>query len=251
MENKMIKIEVLNKNFGGLSAIKDLNLEIIEGEVVGLIGPNGAGKTTLFNLITGFIRPDSGLIKFKGENIVGFYPYKITKRGIARTFQIVRPFANMTVRENILVGMVSKVDYNIFNLLKDYSEIQKKRVTQILDLIGLQKRKDDLAANLPYAFRKRLEIGRALATEPKLLLLDEPSAGLNPKELNEQIEIIREINLQGITIIIIEHIMKVIMNISRKIIVLSYGKKIAEGIPKEVCKNKVVIDAYLGGTKVD
>jgi len=242
----MIKIRNLSKYFGGLAATKNMNLEVRKGEILGLIGPNGAGKTTLFNLITGFCTPDSGTIKLKGENIVGFKPNEITKRGIARTFQIVRPFINMTVMENVLVGEISKIDHNIFKVLRKCSPDQKKKGSQILDLVGLKMEKNDFTASLPYALKKKVEISRALATEPELLLLDEPTAGLNPKELNDQITLIKKLNSQGITIVIIEHRMRMIMSISDRIIVLSYGEKIAEGTPREISQNKAVIDAYLG-----
>lgn len=246
----LLETKNLVKSFGGIMAIKNLSFQVEIGGIIGLIGPNGAGKTTLFNLVTGFLKPDSGLIIFNDKNIIGLKPYEINKIGITRTFQIVKPFSSMTVKDNIAVSIIVREDKKILDIRKVLNKLsteQKIEIGEILNFIGLENYKDHTAANLPYALKKRLEIGRALASRPKLLLLDEPSSGLNLKELNNQIDLINEIHSQGITIVIIEHIMKVIMNLSHNLIVLSYGEKIAQGTPKDVASNKIVIDAYLGG----
>jgi len=228
----------LNKSFGGLAAVKDVSFRIERGEILGLIGPNGAGKTTIFNLITGFLSPDSGWVEFKGERITGLKPpHKICLKNIGRTFQLVKPFKGMTVLENVMVGTFSKV--------KRTKEARQEAL-KILEFIGLSGHRDSLASSLTIADRKRLELGRALATQPELLLLDEVVAGLNPKETEEIIRIIKGISDQGVTLFIIEHVMKAIMALSHRIIVLHHGEKIAEGTPEEISKDKRVIDAYLG-----
>jgi len=240
LEDKSFILEVkgLTKHFGGLAAVKNVDFQIKRGEILGLIGPNGAGKTTIFNLISGFLTPDSGEVKFKGERITGLKPpHKITMRRMGRTFQLVRPFNNMTVLENVMVGCFCRT--------KERRKAEQK-AKEILNFFGLSGYQNSLAANLTIADRKRLELCRALATEPELLLLDEVVAGLNPKETEDIIELIRKISQQGITLFVIEHVMQAIMSLSERIIVLSYGEKIAEGTPQEISKNKKVIDAYLG-----
>ncbi|MCD6473105.1 branched-chain amino acid ABC transporter ATP-binding protein/permease [Candidatus Aerophobetes bacterium] len=236
--SNILEVKGLHKNFKGLVAVKEVSFEVKKGEILGLIGPNGAGKTTIFNLITGFLLPDSGTVKFKGETITGLRPpHKICVKHIGRTFQLVKPFSKMTVLENVMIGA--------FSQSKKTTEV-RERSKRILSFIGLLDHQDSLAANLTIADRKRLELGRALATHPELLLLDETMAGLNPKETEDIIELIRKIHEQGITLFIIEHVMKAIMSLSDRIVVLNYGEKINEGTPAEVSKNKKVIDAYLG-----
>jgi branched-chain amino acid transport system permease protein len=237
-KSPLFRVQSLSKRFGGLAAVRDISFEIKKGEILGLIGPNGAGKTTIFNLITGFLPPDSGKIEFKGEKITGLRPpHKVCIKYIGRTFQLVKPFSNMTVLENVMVGAFSRV--------RRASEA-KEEAMRVLDFIGLSMYRDSLASSLTIADRKRLELGKALATKPELLLLDEVVAGLNPRETEEIIEIIKAISRQGITLFIIEHVMKAIMTLSHRIIVLHHGEKIAEGIPAEISRDRRVIDAYLG-----
>ncbi len=238
MKSPLFKAESLTKYFGGLAAVKDVSFEIKKGEIVGLIGPNGAGKTTIFNLITGFLPPDSGRIEFKGEEITGLKPpHKVCLNHIGRTFQLVKPFKNMTVLENVMVGAFSRV--------RGAREARKEAM-KVLDSIGLLGYSNSLASSLTIADSKKLELGKALATRPELLLLDEVVAGLNPRETEGIIEIIQAISHQGITLFIIEHVMKAIMTLSHRIIVLHHGEKIAEGTPGEISRDKRVIDAYLG-----
>ena len=247
----------LTKRFGGLTAVRDVNFALQSGEILGLIGPNGAGKTTLINLLTGYYAPNSGEIVYKERKISGLKPHSINNMGIARTFQIVRIFHKLSVLDNVRSGLVDRRTrppwkVALDSLVKDREaqitgRMGEKRAIQLLEFVGLAAYRHELAENLPYAYCKRLEIARALATGPEILLLDEPSAGLNPKEQNDQITIIRSINAQGITILIIEHVMKVIMDISHRIMVLHHGEKIAEGSPQEIYRNESVVEAYLGG----
>jgi len=239
----LLQIKKATKRFGGLTAVKNVDLEMERGEIVGLIGPNGAGKTTLFNVISGFYPPTEGNILFEGIDITGFKAYQTCRLGIARTFQIVKPFGNMTVLENVMVGN--------FCRMRNTREV-KNGASQILELIGLFEKKDELAKSLTLPDRKRLELAKALATQPKFLLLDEVNAGLNPAEIIQVLNIIRRIRDEwGVTFLVIEHLMSVIMNLSERIIVLSYGEKIAEGTPDEVSKNQKVIEAYLGEEYVE
>ncbi len=224
--------------FGGLAAVSNVSFQVNQGEIVGLIGPNGAGKTTIFNLINNYFSPTSGDIVFQGEKITGLPTHEICKRGIARTFQVVKPFRRMSVLENIMTSAF---------LRYPKAEEAREKARWCLDYTDLLAYQDTLGRSLPLGQRKRLEIARALATEPKLLLLDETCAGLNPSELNEAIDIIRKINQDlGITIIIIEHHMKVIMSISHRIVVLHHGQKISEGTPQQVVSSPQVVEAYLG-----
>ncbi|MEM3798442.1 MAG: ABC transporter ATP-binding protein [Candidatus Bathyarchaeia archaeon] len=229
----------LIKRFGALEAIKDVSFKVNEKEVVGLIGPNGSGKTTLFNLISGVYKPDSGKIKFMGEDITGLPSHKICRMGIARTYQLVRPFLNMSVLENVMVGAL----YGAGNgLSKSRSES-----FEYLRFVGLDHKKDVPARNLNICERKFLEIARALATKPKILLLDEPLSGLNPKEINDAKDLIKRIRDDfGVTVFWVEHIMKALRGIVERVIVLNYGEKIAEGSFEEVTSNQRVIEAYLG-----
>jgi branched-chain amino acid transport system ATP-binding protein len=224
--------------FGGLAAVSNVSFQVKQGEIVGLIGPNGAGKTTIFNLINNYFSPTSGEIVFQGENITGLPTHEICKRGIARTFQVVKPFRRMSVLDNIMTSAF---------LRYPKAEEAREKARWCLDFTDLLAYQNTLGRSLPLGQRKRLEIARALATEPKLLLLDETCAGLNPSELNEAIDIIRKINQElGITIIIIEHHMKVIMSISHRIVVLHHGQKISEGTPQQVVSSPQVVEAYLG-----
>ncbi|RLC36671.1 MAG: hypothetical protein DRH33_06640, partial [Candidatus Nealsonbacteria bacterium] len=231
----------LTKKFGGLIAVDNLSFEVREGSILGVIGPNGAGKTTLYNLITGFYPLNNGKIEFKGKIISGLNSPNIICRNykISRTFQVVKLFANLTVLENIIVGAFCREN-----------DIEKatKKAQKVVEFIGLKKYANTLAHSLPIALKKSLELGRSLATEPELLLLDESMAGLTPEEMKDLIELIRKISKSGITIIIIEHVMKAIMTLSERIIVLNYGKKIAEGTPKEIAQNEKVIEVYTGQT---
>jgi branched-chain amino acid transport system ATP-binding protein len=236
------EVKRLVKFFGGLAAVNNVSFEVKEGEIFGLIGPNGSGKTTIFNLINAYYPLSSGEINFQGKKIDGLKTHQIAKLGIGRTFQVVKPLSRMTVLENVMASAFCRVD-NI--------EEARKRAIKTLKFTNLIHRKDYVAKSLTIGDRKRLEITRALATGPTLLLLDETAAGLNPSELDEAIGLIRKIRDSGITIIIVEHIMKVIMSISDRIHAISYGQSIAEGIPKEVANNRGVIEAYLGEAHVE
>jgi len=233
----MLEVKNLTKFFGGLGAVRELSFRVEKGQIFGLIGPNGAGKTTVFNLINGFYPPTSGEILFKGKPITGLKPNAICKKGIARTFQVVKPLSRMTVLENVMASAFCRV-----NSIKKAQE----EALKTLDFCGLTHRKDYLARSLTIGDRKRLEITRAMATHPEVILLDETAAGLNPTELEDAIALIRKIREQGVTILIVEHIMKVIMSISDRIHAINYGQTIAEGTPQEVASNKAVIEAYLG-----
>lgn len=254
MKNKTVffAAENISKNFEGLLVLDRIYLKIEERQIVALIGPNGAGKTTFFNILSGIYQPTEGGIRFKGKNIVGLKPHQITFLGVARTFQNLRLFHQMTVLENILSGFFSQTQYGIADALfktKRFKREEEKDVRaayKIAGLIGLKSKENELAKNLPYGQQKKLEIARALATRPSLLLLDEPTAGMNPTETENMIGLIRKIREDGIAVILIEHDMKVVMNISDRIIVLDYGKKIAEGLPQEIRSNELVIEAYLG-----
>jgi branched-chain amino acid transport system ATP-binding protein len=230
----------LKKYFGGLAAISNVDFHIGQGEIVGLIGPNGAGKTTLFNLISGSLFPTTGVIRFKGKNITGLRPHQICQRGLARTFQLVKLFGNMTVLENILLGA-------LFSSPTGMNKVTAKRESlELLEFMGLSAMEGMLAKDLTVANQKRVEVARALATKPDLLLLDEVMAGLTPTEVDSAIELIKKISNRGITVFIIEHVMKAIMTVSDRIIVLHHGEKIAEGTPEEIAANPKVIEIYLG-----
>ena len=253
----VLKIESLSKNFGGLSAVLDVNMEIEEGGLIGLIGPNGAGKTTLFNLITGVYTPSEGnislLVDKKFREISGLKPYQITKLGIARTFQNIRLFKDLTVIDNVKIAMNKDIHYGVFSsilrLPKYYrieEEVEQKAI-ELLKIVGLSSKVTNLAKNLPYGEQRKLEIARALATSPKILFLDEPAAGMNPHETSELTTLIKKIkNEIGLTIILIEHDMSLVMAICEKVYVLDYGRCIARGKPEEIQNNKHVIEAYLG-----
>ncbi|NWF57222.1 MAG: ABC transporter ATP-binding protein [Syntrophaceae bacterium] len=237
----MLRGEKITKRFGGLVAVSRLDFEVRDGEVVGLIGPNGSGKTTLFNVISGFYQPEEGTLTFRGKRIEGRKPYEISKMGIGRTFQIVKPLLNMTVLENIAIGVLYGRDG-----VRDMKTALGKS-EEILHFTGLGKKQDALAENLKLADRKRLEIARAMATRPEILLLDEVFAGLNETEINEAIRLVQGIQQKfGTTIFIIEHVLKAIMKTCGRVIVINFGQKIAEGRPGEVTQNRAVIEAYLG-----
>lgn len=250
----LLEVKHLTKNFGGLTAVGDVSLELNEGELVGLIGPNGAGKTTLFNLLTGVYEPSEGTISLDGTILNGKAPAKIASLGLSRTFQNIRLFKDMTVLENVLVGLSNKQPSHFFasllRLPKYYSseEALKARALELLAIFNLDGEADTLAKNLAYGQQRHLEIVRALATEPKILFLDEPAAGMNPQETAELTAHIRHIQKAfGITVILIEHDMSLVMDVTERIYVLEYGRLIAHGTPDEIKNNQRVIEAYLGG----
>jgi branched-chain amino acid transport system ATP-binding protein len=233
----LLELSGITKRFGGLVACNEVSLVVNEGEIVGLIGPNGAGKTTLFNCITGYYRPDGGTITFDGQNITDWSPDRVSHRGLARTFQVVRTFKEMTVLENVMIGSYCRVAS---------TEDARKEALRVLEFTGLLGKKDALGAGLTVADKKRLELTRALATRPRLIMLDEAMAGLNQREVAEAIVMVKAIRDQGVTVFLVEHVMEAIMPISDRVIVLNYGERIAEGTPAEVCANEEVIKAYLG-----
>ncbi len=232
-----LKVEGLSKRFGGLAANEDIRFSVEEGEIVSLIGPNGAGKSTLFNCVTGFYKPDGGSVFFYGKNITGMRPDRVCNLGIARTFQIVEVIAEMTVLENVTTGALLR-----YRRIKPAME----KAGEILTFTGLYEKRDFLGTELTIADKKRLEVSMALATQPRLLMLDESMAGLTKVELREIIDLIRKIRDKGMTLIIVEHVMEAVMQISDRVVVLNSGKKIMEGTPKEVCSDREVIQAYLG-----
>ncbi|MFS0812609.1 ABC transporter ATP-binding protein [Peribacillus phoenicis] len=237
MKKLIIQVKEVSKHFGGLKAVNRVSFDVKENEIVGIIGPNGAGKTTLFNLISGSLPVTSGQVVFNNENITSQKPYIICKKGIGRTYQIVKPFGNISVLENVMVGAFNKASS---------TKEAKQFSLEILFKVGLEKKKDQIGKSLTIADKKRLEVAKALATQPTLLLLDEVMAGLNPSEVKELLPMIKGLRDSGITIILIEHIMEVVMTVCDRIVVVHHGEKIAEGTPKEIANNPEVIKAYLG-----
>lgn len=253
----ILRTEGLYKHFGGLTAVHDFNFEAQKGEILGLIGPNGAGKTTLFNLITGVYSPSNGEIWFKEDRISNLKPHAICKKGIARTFQITSLYPELTVFENVLVGSHSGARIEFLNVLLNKRLFQRQvsihieEVNGLINFWGLQDYKDVSAQNLSYGHQRRVTIAMAMATHPELLLLDEPFCGMNPEETLEMMRLVRKIQSLGVVVFLIEHDMKAVMNLCDRIIVMNYGKKIAEGTSQEIQSNKEVIEAYLGTDHVD
>jgi len=237
----LLEIKNLTKRFGGLVAVNNVSFNVDEGKVIGIIGPNGSGKTTLFNLISGIYPADTGNVFFNEKNITGLHPYDICQEGISRTFQLVRPFLNQTALQNVLVGI-------IYGRRRYRGSLDKatEEAMEILEFLGLSKNKDKLVLDMTVAERKRVEIGRAMATNPRLLMLDEIIAGLNPTETKEFLSLIDDVHRKGVTLLVVEHVMKAVMTISDFLIVLDHGEKIAEGPPSEVVKSKKVVEVYLG-----
>ncbi len=236
-KEQILVVEGLTKRFGGLTAVSGVDLTVFPNEIVGLIGPNGAGKTTLFALISGFLNPDSGHILFEGEDITGVRPHKIARRGLVRTFQLVQPFPAISVLENVMIGSFTR---------ESVPERVREEARAILKRVGLDAKTDALASGINIAESKRLEVARALATRPRLLLLDEVMAGLNPTETGQMIELVRQLAAEEVTVVLIEHVMRAVMTVCSRILVLHHGAKIAEGSPGEIAEDPRVVEAYLG-----
>jgi len=233
----VLTLESVTKRFGGLTAVRAVSLEVRRGDLLGIIGPNGAGKTTLFNVIAGYYRPEEGRIVFEGRDVTGLPAHAISRLGLTRTFQIVKPFGNLSVADNVMIGALTRLPR-----VRD-ARLEAERV---IALCGLGPHAVARARALPIGLRKRLEVARALATRPRLLLLDEVMAGLNPSELSGIIDLVRRVHAEGVTLIVIEHVMAAMMRLAQRIVMLHHGEKIAEGTPQEIVHDRRVIDAYLG-----
>ena len=233
----MLTLESVTKRFGGLTAVRAVSLEVRRGDLLGIIGPNGAGKTTLFNVIAGYYRPEEGRVVFEGRDVTGLPAHAISRLGLTRTFQIVKPFGNLSVADNVMIGALTRLQR-----VRD-ARVEAERV---IALCGLGPHAAARARALPIGLRKRLEVARALATRPRLLLLDEVMAGLNPSELTGIIDLVRRVHAEGVTLIVIEHVMAAMMRLAQRIVMLHHGEKIAEGTPAEIAHDRRVIDAYLG-----
>jgi branched-chain amino acid transport system ATP-binding protein len=257
MSDSLLETQLLRKEFGGLVAVDDVDFTVPENGIVSLIGPNGAGKTTFFNMLTGVYKPTAGRVVFAGEDMTSKPPHAFTHRGIGRTFQNIRLFQNMTALENVLVGMHVRLKGNLFEAIVRTPRVRKeelaarKRARELLEFSGLVRKEAVIGRNLSYGDQRRLEVARALATQPKLLLLDEPTAGMNPQETADFTTfVVRLREERQLAVLLIEHDMRVVMGISDRVTVLDYGEKIAEGTPQEIQKNERVIEAYLGAAAV-
>jgi branched-chain amino acid transport system ATP-binding protein len=253
----LLQTQRLRKEFGGLVAVDDVDFTVPEGAIVSLIGPNGAGKTTFFNMLTGVYKPTAGRVIFAGEDMTGKPPHAYTQRGIGRTFQNIRLFQNMTALENVLVGMHVRLKGNLFEAIIRTSRVKKEerearaRARELLEYSGLRRKDTEYGRNLSYGDQRRLEVARALATQPKLLLLDEPTAGMNPQETADFTSFVGRLREEErVSVLLIEHDMRVVMGVSDRVTVLDYGERIAEGTPQEIQKNERVIEAYLGSAAV-
>jgi branched-chain amino acid transport system ATP-binding protein len=252
MPDAVLEVDAVTLQFGGLTALNDVSFSINEGEILGLIGPNGAGKTTCFNVTTGVYTPTKGEVRFRGKSLTGLQRHKITQLGIARTFQNIRLFQSMTALENVLVGADARHKTGVLNALFRLPRHRREetegheRAMEILRFMGIDKQANELAANLSYGHQRRLEIARAMGTGPTLLCLDEPAAGFNPAEKHNLMELIRKVRDRGYTVLLIEHDMRLVMGVTDRIVVLEFGRKIAEGRPQDIRDNPAVIAAYLG-----